>query len=101
MNPKQKHLALVVSPEILNPKSKVNTSNSYPNTVESTMFCRVNRHFNVSGNLSACDLTSSTRIEGLYFFPRSFTGVAILSWVKTATSCGSDFVRDFTDAIVP
>ena len=29
-------------------------------------------------------------------FHGSFTVIAILSWVKTATSCGSDFVRDFT-----
>ena len=39
-NPKRKHPGLVMSPEILNPESKVGTLN--PKTFESGKFCRVN-----------------------------------------------------------
>ena len=39
-NPKLKHHGLVMSPEILNPESKVGTLN--PQTFESGKFCRVN-----------------------------------------------------------
>lgn len=65
---KQNDSGLVMSPEILNPKSKVNTL--YPNTVESAMFCRANRSCNESGYLSARDSD---------FFP-SF------SWYKSTKS---------------
>ena len=39
-NPKRKHSGLVMSPEILNPESKVGTLNT--KTFESGKFCRVN-----------------------------------------------------------
>ena len=50
------HPGLVASPEILNPKYKVNAL--YPYTVESAMFCSVNISSNESGHLSAYKNTS-------------------------------------------
>ena len=45
-----------MSPEILNPESKVGTLN--PETFESGEFCRVNDFFLESGYFSACDILS-------------------------------------------
>ena len=45
-----------MSPEILNPESKVGTLN--PETFESGEFCRVNDFLLESGYFSACDIFS-------------------------------------------
>ena len=55
-NPKLKHPGLVMSPEILNPESKVGTLNQ--KTFESGKFCRVNAFLSNPDNFSVSDILS-------------------------------------------
>ena len=80
-------VGLVASPEILNPKSKVN--NLYPITVRSAMFqCSVN---NFPRNPDTFPPAIIPNRHIFSFFHKSLILLVYPSWVKRLTSCGNDF----------